>query len=123
MDIQSCLAEQKALRIEYSTGGRGEVTSLGLVHYLEYWHLIAWSRLRGDCRDFRSDRIQKLEVLDERVTRHGDFDLQAYMDKERSSSELLEAKVFFGKFVAGWARRDWYGLRNCFFRQDLRWQE
>ncbi|EDY80413.1 HTH domain family [Verrucomicrobiia bacterium DG1235] len=112
VDIQSCLAEQKALRISYKTGGRGEVTSrevepLGLVHYLEYWHLIAWCRLRGDYRDFRFDRIQKLEVLDERVTRHGDFDLQAYMDKERSSSELLEAKVFFGEFAAGRARREW----------------
>jgi len=36
------------------------------VFYLEnYWHLIAWCRLRNDYRDFRLDRIANISLLDE----------------------------------------------------------
>lgn len=112
VDIQSSLAEQKALRISYVTGGRGELTArevepLGLVHYLEYWHLIAWCRLRGDYRDFRFDRIGKLEILDQKVTRHGEFDLQAYLAAQRTVPETFEAKVFFKQIAVCRAKRDW----------------
>lgn len=112
VDLQSSLAESKSLRIAYQAGGRGEVTTreiepLGLVHYLDYWHLIAWCRLRKDYRDFRIDRVQQLEVIDDAITRDRDFDLQAYLAKEREHTESLEAKVLFNESAVGRARREW----------------
>ncbi len=112
VDLQTCLAESKALQIDYRTGGRGEVTKrevepLGLIHYLDYWHLIAWCCLREDYRDFRIDRIQKLVITDRRVTRHGDFNLQEYLAKQRERDVSLEAKVFFSSLLVGRARREW----------------
>lgn len=112
VDLQRCLAESKVLRIDYQTGGRGEVTTreiepLGLMHYLEHWHLIAWCRLRGDFRDFRLDRIQKVEVLNEKVVSRSGFSFQAYLDKQREIPESLEAKVYFADFAVGRAKREW----------------
>lgn len=112
VDLQKCLAESKALRIAYITGGRGEVVSrevepLGLIHYLDYWHLIAWCCLRDDYRDFRLDRIQNTTLVDRRVTRHGDFSLQEYLEKQRDRSKMVEVKVFFKTFSLNRARREW----------------
>lgn len=112
IDLQKCLAESRALRIAYRAGGRGEVTTrevepLGLIHYLDYWHLIAWCRLRKDYRDFRLDRIQKLDVLDGKVSRHGDFDIQRYLKEQCSEEAGFEAKVFFSSYGVGRAKREW----------------
>lgn len=112
VELQNSLAESKALRIEYKAGGRGEVSTrevepLGLIHYLDYWHLIGWCRLRGDFRDFRLDRIQKLDVLNERVSRRGDFSLQQYLKEQRDEGESIEVKVFFSDFGVGRAKREW----------------
>ncbi|MDQ8179751.1 YafY family protein [Pelagicoccus sp. SDUM812005] len=112
VDLQSSLAESKALRIAYQAGGRGEVTMrevepLGLIHYLDYWHLIAWCRLREGYRDFRLDRIQRLEVLEGKVTRERSFDLQAYLAEQREQGVSLEAKVLFDPLSVGRARREW----------------
>ena len=110
--LQTCLAESKSLRITYKAGSRGELTNrkvdpLGLIHYLDYWHLIAWCRLRNGYRDFRLDRIQKMEVLDELVSGHGDFSLQKYLDEQRTEDELMEVKVFFSTQSVGRAKREW----------------
>lgn len=112
VDLQRCLAESKALKIDYQTGGRGEVTTrevepLGLVHYLENWHLIAWCCLRGDYRDFRLDRIQKVELLKRKVETRNGFDLQAYLAVQREQPTPLVAKVFFGVYAVARAKREW----------------
>ncbi|MBK1879257.1 helix-turn-helix transcriptional regulator [Pelagicoccus mobilis] len=112
VDLQKCLAEQRALRITYKTGGRGEVTTrevepLGLIHYLDYWHVIAWCRLRQDYRDFRLDRIQKLDFLDVEVRRPSGFDLQQYLKSQRTEEVSLEVKVFFDSYALCRAKREW----------------
>lgn len=112
VDLQRCLAESKALRLEYKSGGRGEVTTrdvepLGLVHYLDYWHLIAWCRLRGGYRDFRLDRIQKVDVLNQRCEVRDGFDLQQYLEEQRALPEVLEAKVFFRDYAVSRGKREW----------------
>ncbi|MDQ8186827.1 YafY family protein [Pelagicoccus sp. SDUM812002] len=112
VDLQTCLAESRALRIAYQGGGRGEVTKrdvepLGLIHYLDYWHLIAWCRLRKDYRDFRIDRIQKIDILDRNTEQHGNFNLQKYLEKQHDRTESLEVKIFFKTISVGRARREW----------------
>ncbi|MDQ8200342.1 YafY family protein [Pelagicoccus enzymogenes] len=124
VDLQAALAESRALRISYQAGGCGEVTTrevepLGMIHYLDYWHLIAWCCLREDYRDFRIDRIQKLEVLNRKAIRCSDFDLQAYLAKEKEHTESLEARLLFSRYSAGRGRREWsLGLVEEEERQD-----
>lgn len=45
--VQDALARRRVVRLEYRAGSSGERTSrdvepLGLAHYLQHWHLIAW---------------------------------------------------------------------------------
>ncbi len=42
-----------------------DIESLGLAYYSNRWHLIACCRLRQDYRDFRTDRIKKIDLLTE----------------------------------------------------------
>ena len=42
------------------------VRPLGCFYWSEVWTLAAWCELRQDLRNFRVDRIERLDVLDER---------------------------------------------------------
>ena len=69
-EIQLAIATNRVISMTYyshyndSTTER-EVEPLGMVFYSSRWHLIAYCRLRDDLRDFRTDRIQKVNVLPE----------------------------------------------------------
>lgn len=71
-EIQLAIATEKLISITYysqyndSTTHR-EVEPLGMVFYSSRWHLIGFCRLRQDLRDFRADRIQKVQVLPESI--------------------------------------------------------
>lgn len=112
VDIQACMTDGRALRIDYRTGGREEVRTrvvepLGLIHYLEKWHMIAWCRMREDYRDFRLDRIEKLEGLEERFDPHIDFSLEEYTKRQRSVDTPIRVKIFFKEFSVDRAKREW----------------
>lgn len=82
--IQTAAAERRLLRLHYRGAARGapterEVEPLGLLYYLEQWHLIAWCRLRKEARDFRVDRILKCEALPVQLPPRAGFDLQSYI--------------------------------------------
>lgn len=69
-ELQHAIANKRVLRICYQAQNQDdpitrEVESIGLCNYSNHWHLIAWCRLRSDYRDFRTDRIQSLKILDE----------------------------------------------------------
>ena len=67
--IQEAIAHRTVVEIAYQNINREQtkrmVEPLGLVYYASHWHLIAWCRLRADVRDFRSDRIMAIHLLDE----------------------------------------------------------
>jgi predicted DNA-binding transcriptional regulator YafY len=97
--IQRALADRRVLSMDYQGGQRREMTKrqvepLGLVYYSDHWHLIAYCRLRRDVRDFRTDRICKLQLENQIFPGHDDFSLKRY----------LEAAAHDGKFEAGRAR-------------------
>jgi len=87
--VQRALAERRVLALDYLGGQRREVTCrevepLGLVYYADNWHLIAYCRLRQDVRDFRTDRIQKLDLRAERFTGHANFSLKNHLEAQQS---------------------------------------
>src|SRR5207247_4546945 len=82
--IQRALAERRVLALEYQGGQRRDMTRrqvepLGLVYYADNWHLIAYCRLRRDVRDFRTDRLCKLQLQNELFSGHGAFSMKRYL--------------------------------------------
>ena len=71
-EIQMAIATNKLMAMTYYSHyadktTQREVEPLGMVFYSGRWHLIAFCRLRQDLRDFRADRIQKVQILAESI--------------------------------------------------------
>lgn len=82
--IQQALVKQQVVEIDYYSHHSEEVNKrqiepIGLSHISGSWHLFAWCRLRKDVRDFRSDRIKAMRLLDEHYdkTRHPTLETMA----------------------------------------------
>jgi len=69
-DVRRALREERKLRLDYrdvhERPTRRTVRPLGLAFFGTVWILAAWCELREDFRNFRPDRIARLELLDER---------------------------------------------------------
>jgi len=96
--IQRALAGRRVLALDYQGAQRREITKravepLGLVYYADNWHLIAYCRLRRDVRDFRTDRILKLELQNELFAGHDEFSLKRYLEAEMHSGQFELARI------------------------------
>jgi predicted DNA-binding transcriptional regulator YafY len=110
--IQRALAERRVLALDYLGGARRELTRrhvepLGLIYYADNWHLIAYCRLRRDMRDFRSDRICSLRLLNEIFTGHTDFSLERYLETAMDADHFETVVIKFKSEVMEPVRRDW----------------
>jgi predicted DNA-binding transcriptional regulator YafY len=98
--ILRSLAEKKVLAISYAGLGKEEtrrkVEPVGVIFDETQWHLVAYCRLRRDFRDFRLDRIAKLELSGETfANRHPPLKQvleQANRDRNLEPVALLVAK-------------------------------
>jgi predicted DNA-binding transcriptional regulator YafY len=110
--IQRSLAERRVLGLDYHVVQRHEMTRrhvepLGLVFYGNHWHLIAYCRLRRDVRDFRTDRITKLQVINEQFDDHVDFSLRRYLEAAAQEGRFESARVQFRPEAMERVRREW----------------
>lgn len=101
VDLQKALGDKKVIDIRYQSNEE-EVTQrhvepIGLCHYGQAWHLIAWCRLRNNYRDFRVTRIQYLNLLEETFELDSHPSLQEYMQTMTSQNELQHVVVRFIK--------------------------
>jgi predicted DNA-binding transcriptional regulator YafY len=101
--IQKALAENKCISINYhaihskeKTGGR-IIDPLGLVFYGNAWHLIGFCKLRRDMRDFRLDRITKLDITNECAREKKPGELKRYFQEYWLKADLYEVKIWFEK--------------------------
>ena len=111
--IQRALAERRVVAIEYQGAQRPELTRrrvepLGLAFYNNNWHLIGYCRLRRDVRDFRSDRICKLQVQNERFSGHDGFSLRHYLETSAREGKFEIAQVRFRPEVMNRVRAEWW---------------
>jgi predicted DNA-binding transcriptional regulator YafY len=109
--LQQALADRRILRFTYQGAGRTKTTEriaepLGLIHYLERWHLIAWCRSSRDYRDFRTDRMSDVAALRETFTPREDFSLPQYI--RGMPAPTLRARVRFTPLAADRAKREWW---------------
>lgn len=110
--LQQALAEQRVLRFRYQGAGKTEVTArtvepLGLIHYLERWHLIAWCRSSDDYRDFRTDRMSRVTPLRETFVPRENFSAEKYI-RTKMPQPKLRARVKFSSLAADRAKREWW---------------
>ena len=104
MPIQEAVVKRRCLAICYNTANRGAITErivepLGVVYYAREWHLIAWCRLREEVRDFRLDRIQTWQVLDEAFQGHESFSLKEFVSRDMAHEEMTPAVVIAQPFI------------------------
>ncbi|WP_128543150.1 helix-turn-helix transcriptional regulator [Larkinella soli] len=98
--IQQAIVQCQVLEIEYYSSyneetTRREVEPVGLYHYGTGWHLIAFCRLRQDYRDFRVERIRRLQPTGSRYSKQNLISLPAYLEMVRRTQNLQEVVVDF----------------------------
>lgn len=104
-DIKNALINHQVLSFEYyanysDTYSSREVEPLGICHYSNHWHLIAYCRMRNGVRDFRTDRITKLSVLDQAFDPSLRDDFKDHIFVRQNQQEVSEVKILFDKNVA-----------------------
>lgn len=106
---------KQQLRIAYINGAETEATlrtvePIGVFHENGYWYFMAYCHLRQSYRQFRSDRIQAIELLEERFTKeHGD--LEQYLPN-RTVERNLTVRLAVSKKIAPYLvwERKYYGF-------------
>ncbi len=111
--VQRGVAQRRVLRLAYRGAGRTdetcrEVEPLGIVFYGGAWYLVAWCRLRQDYRHFRTDRVQRLEMLTESLPARPDFSLADHLAEKMESAETVPARVWLAVRVQERARSESY---------------
>ncbi|CAL1521514.1 YafY family protein [Chitinophaga sp. MM2321] len=87
-DIQQALGLHQVLDMEYfsfqeEVATRREVEPIGIFYISSSWHLIAWCRLRQGYRDFRVDRIRKLNLTAASYKKDKHLSLQEYLEQQK----------------------------------------
>ena len=110
LTVQQGVVQRRVLRMTYHGRDRDEDTyrdaePLGIVYYRGGWYMIAWCRLRRDYREFRIDRIRRIELLPEVFPAHADFSLRKYLEQTVPQGEMLPVRVWFARRAQERARR------------------
>ena len=110
--VQAATADRQLLRLKYHGASRGhaterEVEPLGLVYYLQQWHLIAWCRLRDDVRDFRVDRIAHCEPQPELLPKRAGFDLQTFLNRQCFEANATAVVIKVHPSLVESVQRNW----------------
>jgi predicted DNA-binding transcriptional regulator YafY len=92
----------------YAHEGQGEQTTreadpYGLVHFPSGWNLIAYCHLRQDMRNFRLDRMDRLEILSRTFQRPSDFVMRHDPERERDARSIT-VRVLFDHETARWVQ-------------------
>ncbi len=111
MPLQQAVVKRHCVKLDYNTGGRGEIRTrtvepLGMMFYSREWHLIAHCRLRGEVRDFRLDRMERWEVLQEIYEGHEGFSVKEFLASNLNENDLLPATVLFEPAVMPRVRKE-----------------
>ena len=99
-DIKNALVSHQILSFEYYANysdsySSRQVEPLGICHYANHWHLIAYCRMRGGIRDFRTDRISKLIVQEECFDPNKRDDFKDHIFVKKLQQDVNEVKVLF----------------------------
>lgn len=81
--LQNAITAKTAVEIEYRNTkeefSRRHLEPIGLVFYAFAWHLIAWCELRSDYRDFKIDRIVRINNNGKAFSKKDHLELNEYI--------------------------------------------
>lgn len=81
--IQQAIVRKTILRLEYANAqdevSARDVEPIGLTFYSLNWHLIGWCHLRQDYRDFRTNRIRRLDATLQPFRKTDHIELSEYL--------------------------------------------
>ena len=95
--ILKAIANTNVVEIIYTTPDKEERTTrkaepVGIYNLGSYWHLIAFCRLRNDYRNFRTDRIEKFVITDEKISKiHPP--LQSFIDQLSAKKDVTKVVI------------------------------
>lgn len=122
--LHRSLMEHKQTRILYATGSRKAAVSKRIVepyHLMPYgrsWHLIAYDHKREAILQFKLDRIQEAEILEETYAIPPDFDLDDYLGMgwglmRGSAAEPEDVVLVFEPEAGRWvAEEQWHSSQQ-----------
>lgn len=101
--ILNAVAQKAVLIIEYfahhtQENTKREIEPIGIFYLENFWHLIAYCRLRDDYRDFRIDRIKKLSVTDMHFTSEH-LTLKAYVAQTARDKKMDKVVIRVEKAI------------------------
>ncbi len=116
-DIQNALVKKNVLEIDYYAFYNQQQTvrkvePVSLCHYDMNWHLIAFCQKRNDYRDFRLDRIKKLQILPQQYDPGKHISLNEYFDRMTKQNNLFRIHLRMEETSAKelGSVKYWYGL-------------
>lgn len=86
-----------AVEMNYASIEKNEITNriiepIGIYNLGTHWHLMAFCRMRNDYRNFRTDRIKKLMLSDEKISKiHPP--LQDFLNKTQKEKEVKKIMI------------------------------
>jgi predicted DNA-binding transcriptional regulator YafY len=97
--LLTSIAGRRVVTLDYRAGYQGaasqrDVEPIG-VYFGQYWHVVAFCRLRQEYRDFRLDRIVGLCLRDEHYAPRPET-LQSYWQQQAERRQVHAAVVRFG---------------------------
>jgi len=97
------ISEKKAVKIVYQAISSDEaieriIEPVGIYHESNYWYTIAYCHLRNAYRNFRSDRIQKIDCTDQSFE-HQHAPLDEFLNKVREQRKLQLVVVKVDKSI------------------------
>lgn len=72
--LLKAIGNSSVIEIDYTSLEKNETTRrqaepVGIYNFGNHWYLIAFCRMRNDYRNFRTDKIDKLVILDEKISK------------------------------------------------------
>jgi len=103
IDIQNAIAKQLSLQIEYYTYHKNEITQreiypVEINFYRSMWHIRAFCLLKNDYREFRLDRIQKLETTNNQFDKN-EFTIEKYLASKKISTPEQQVTIHFSENI------------------------
>ena len=111
--IQQALLNCQVVEMDYFSPSSGQFTRrgiepIGMVYYGDAWHIIAYCQLRQDYRDFRLDRMSKLDVTNQKYHLCDRLNLEQYLDRQSQMTDTVLVKVRFQSVVIRFVGQDRY---------------
>ncbi|MEO6638753.1 MAG: YafY family protein [Ginsengibacter sp.] len=133
--ILSAIAASKVIDINYTSFEKNEslqrkLEPVGIYYQGRHWYLIAFCRVRNDYRNFRTDRINRLQILEEHATKEHP-PLQSFINQVAEKKQLRKIVIdvdrhivkYFGeqKFYNGFVKEEYNGdkVRMTFLCNSL----